>query len=257
MKGTKKKLIVSALLLAAGGIYWHTHRKHPGDDESYSPEHVSLKESPLNGRTIIFLGSSVTYGRDDISFVEYLKKGYGVKAVKEAVSGTTLVDRDVRGRKSYVRRIKSVDKNLSPDLLVCQLSTNDALLRRPLGEVSGSFDIDDFDTQTVAGAIEYIIAYTKKTWNCPVMFYTGTEYRNDHYRRMVDLLLEISEKWGTEVIDLYHDLRTGDISPEEYRLYMVNPIHPSLAGYRDWWTPFIAEKLENHFDVNEPAETRE
>lgn len=252
----KALLIIPALLAAAAGnAYYQMHKKYPGDAEEYSPEHVELKESILNGKHIIFLGSSVTYGRNDVSFVEYLKKGYGVNVTKEAVSGTTLVDKDVFGRKSYVRRIKSIDKNLSPDLFICQLSTNDATMKKPLGEVSESFEIDGFDTLTVAGAIEYIIAYVQNVWHCPVMFYTGTEYKSDHYRKMVDLLMKIKEKWGIEVIDMYHELKVDDIDKETYDLYMTNPIHPSLCGYRDWWTPFIAAILENYFIQKSEGET--
>lgn len=244
----KALLIVPALLAAAAGnFYYQTHRKYPGDDESFSPEHVDLKESVLNGKHIIFLGSSVTYGRNDVSFVEYLKKEYGVDVTKEALSSTTLVDKDVYGRKSYIYRMKRIDKNLSPDLFICQLSTNDATMKKSLGEVSDSFELESFDTQTVAGAIEYVIAYAKKTWNCPVMFYTGTEYKSDHYKKMVDLLYKIKEKWDIGIIDMYHELKVSDIAPETYKLYMTNPIHPSLAGYRDWWTPFIAKKLEEYF----------
>ena len=107
----------------------------------------------------------------------------------------------------------------------------------PLGEVSESFDRNDFDTQTVAGAIEYVVAYAQETWNCPVIFYTGTQYNNAHYAQMVELLLKIQEKWGIGVIDLWNDAEMNAVSAEDYKLYMVNGIHPSRAGYRDWWTP--------------------
>lgn len=75
-------------------------------------------------KSIIFLGSSVTYGAASggISFADILceKNGYGM--VKEAVSGTTLTD---DGPDSYVSRMKTINAG-SADLFVCQLSTNDA-----------------------------------------------------------------------------------------------------------------------------------
>ena len=91
--------------------------------------------------------------------------------------------------------------------------------------------------KTVAGAIEYVIAYAKQTWNCPVIFYTGTQYKSEQYAQMVDLLLQIQEKWKIGVIDLWNDPEMQAVSAEDYKLYMVNGIHPSFAGYRDWWTP--------------------
>ena len=50
--------------------------------------------STLAGKQILFLGSSVTYGHfsEGVSFVEIIAERTGMLPVKEAVSGTTLVD---------------------------------------------------------------------------------------------------------------------------------------------------------------------
>lgn len=220
-----------------------------GNKEAYTVANTpALEESPLEGKTIIFLGSSVTYGSasGQESFVEYMVKRDGITAVKEAVSGTTLVDETVWGKESYIARMKTIDPNIQADALVCQLSTNDATMKKPLGTVSDSFDLSDFDTQTVAGAIEYVIAYSKATWDCPVVFYTGTRYDSEHYGKMVELLLQIQEKWGIGVIDLWNNEAMNAVSSEAYKLYMVNGIHPSKAGYRDWWTPVFEEYLADY-----------
>ena len=72
-------------------------------------------KNPLFGKTVIFLGSSVTYGSASggISFADFLQKEDGIVSVKEAVSGTTLVDGD---NTSYIARMKTIDKNLKADL---------------------------------------------------------------------------------------------------------------------------------------------
>lgn len=217
-----------------------------GNSEQYSGANTpALDNSPLNGKNIIFLGSSVTFGSasGEESFVEYMVKRDGITAVKEAVSGTTLVDETVWGKESYIARMKTIDTTIQADALVCQLSTNDATMKKPLGTVSDSFDMADFDTQTIAGAIEYVIAYSKSTWDCPVIFYTGTQYDNAHYAQMVDILLQIQDKWGIGVIDLWNNAEMNAVSEEDYKLYMVNGIHPSKVGYRDWWTPVFEEYL--------------
>lgn len=220
-----------------------------GNKDPYTVANTAAVEnSPLKGKTIIFLGSSVTYGSASggESFVDYMEKRDGITAIKEAVSGTTLVDETVWGKESYIARMKTIDTTIEADALVCQLSTNDATMKKPLGTVSDSFDMADFDTQTIAGAIEYVIAYSKATWNCPVIFYTGTQYDNEHYAQMVELLLQIQEKWGIGVIDLWNNAEMNAVSEEDYKLYMVNGIHPSKAGYRDWWTPVFEEYLTDH-----------
>lgn len=220
-----------------------------GNKDSYAVANTpALKSSPLRGKTIIFLGSSVTYGSaaGGESFVDYMVKRDGIIAVKEALSGTTLIDETVWGKESYIARMKTIDTTIQADALVCQLSTNDATMKKPLGTISDSFDMEDFDTQTVAGAIEYVIAYSQETWDCPVIFYTGTKYDDEHYAQMVELLLEIQEKWDIGVIDLWNNPEMNAVSDENYKLYMVNGIHPSKAGYRDWWTPVFEEYLTEY-----------
>lgn len=80
----------------------------PGNAEKYSLENVEpLENSPLEGKRICYLGSSVTLGlySMDVSFVDYISYRNGCEYVKEAVSGTTLVD---NGKTSYIQRMKII-----------------------------------------------------------------------------------------------------------------------------------------------------
>lgn len=195
----------------------------------------------LNGRRILFLGSSVTYGAASggRSFVEELAARTGCEAVKEAVSGTTLAD---IGPESYVARLKRLDPATAADLFVCQLSTNDARLDLPLGEpaVLGG----EFDRDTVAGAIETIVDYAQRTWRCPVAFYTNPKYDSEAYGAMVALLKALQGKWGFWIVDLWSDEAFNRIAPEQRARWMADPIHPTLEGYREWWTPRFERELE-------------
>ena len=68
----------------------------------------------LKEKTVLFLGSSVTYGSaaGGVSFAELMEEACGIRCVKEAVSGTTLADiNDI----SYVSRLKKVDTSLVVD----------------------------------------------------------------------------------------------------------------------------------------------
>lgn len=249
MKSRKKGIAIAlAVILVLGVviamiILQSQGKFASGNDAQYSASSCEVNDnSPIKDKTIIFLGSSVTYGATSgqESFVDYMQRIDGINPIKEAVSGTTLVD---NGDSSYVARMKALDKNIKADAFVCQLSTNDATKKKPFGEISSSFDMNDFDTATVAGAIEYIIAYAKETYNCPVYFYTGTQYNSSQYQKMVDLLLQIADKWDIEVLDLWNDPDMNAVSKDDYKLYMVNGIHPSKAGYKLWWTPKFQEFL--------------
>jgi len=199
-------------------------------------------DNPLNGKHIVFLGSSVTYGAasNGVSFVDFLADTTGCRVTKEAVSGTTLVD---DAPDSYICRMRKLNPEMKVDLFVCQLSTNDATQKKEMGEVCRSYDLDDFDMLTVAGAIEYIIAYARKTWNCPVAFYTNPRYDSGQYAAMVVLLQSIQRKWDIALIDLWNDAAFNDITTEQRSRYMADPIHPTREGYLEWWTPYLERKI--------------
>lgn len=209
----------------------------PGNAQQYALEQVEpLGASPLQNLHICFLGSSVTYGSSAMgtSFADYIGKRNGCTITKEAVPGTTLVE---AGANSYIARLKALDKNRNIDLLVCQLSTNDASQNKPLGEVNDATALTAFDTSTVTGAVEYIICYAEETWRCPVVFFTNANYESEAYEAMVQQLIRLQGKWGIGVIDLWSDAGFNAITQEQRSLYMSDSIHPTQAGYLLWWTP--------------------
>ena len=176
----------------------------------------------LKNKTIFFLGSSVTYGSaaGGVSMADILAQTCDCTCIKEAVSGTTLADLN---EKSYVSRLKRAEVTGPIDLFVCQLSTNDAKRNIPLCEVER--------------AIREIIDYVKEHYGCPIVFYTGTRYESEAYERMIALLYDLQREYGFAVLDLFYDEEMSAVSPQDYSRYMKDPIHPTLLGYREWWTP--------------------
>ena len=190
-------------------------------------------DSPLCRKHVIFLGSSVTYGSasNGISFADYIAIRNGCSITKEAVSGTTLTDDEPL---SYIERLKEIDTSVKADLFVCQLSTNDAAKGKPLGDVLSQ------DTSTVSGAIRYISGYVSEVWHCPVVFYTSPRFESEAYGLMVNALNKIAPDAGITVIDMWNDEAFNAARKDDY---MADPIHPTEAGYRLWWTPYIEKKL--------------
>ena len=245
-----------ALPLAArgyGALEERIRGAAPGNRPEYDAKNQKKKpDSPLRGKRILFLGSSVTYGAasEGQSFVELFEALDGVEAIKEARSGTTLADITVLrafffygSGASYVKRLKAISPSAAPDCVVVQLSTNDATRKLPLGEISSGTDPAAFDRKTVTGAMEWIISYCRDTWGCPVVFYTGSRYDSAEYAAMVERLRELRDKWGIGMIDLYTDEAFNAIDPETYDLYMNDPIHPTKAGYLNWWFPRMEAEL--------------
>lgn len=200
----------------------------------------------LDGKTFVFLGSSVTLGSASggWSMADYIAESNDCTVVKWASSGTTLVD---ESSGSYVSRMKRMlSRQEKCDHFIVQLSTNDASLNKPLGAISASVNKEDFDTKTVIGAIEYIIASAKETWGCAVSFYTGTRYDSKVYEQMVRALKEIAEKWGIGVINLWDDPEMNAVSDADYKRYMSDSIHPTKIGYQEWWGPKFQAHLEQY-----------
>lgn len=214
-----------------------------GNAPEYSVENTETTEdSPVKGNTYFWLGSSVTYGAESEgeTMADFFAKKWDCTSVKEAVSGTTL---STKAPNSYVERLEkylnSPEKADHLDGFICQLSTNDTRYPDDLGIIMPDFitGADAFDVSTTFGAMEYILSKVKETWGCPVYFYTNPYYSNAFYPQMVEGLMKIAAKWDVTVIDLYHDPAFNDISDTERALYMADTIHPTKAGYREWWLP--------------------
>lgn len=182
----------------------------------------------LSGKTILFLGSSVTYGSASggVSFADIMCKQLKANCIKEAVSGTTLADID---EESYVARLKKIDPATKVDLLICQLSTNDANSTRIK------------DPAQTEDAIRFILEYGKRTFRCPIAFYTGTYFESEKYKAMIELLYRLQKEYDFAVLDLYHDEEMRSVSKEQYAEYMSDHVHPTLLGYEQWWTPKFLE----------------
>ena len=217
----------------------------PGNAEKYNMNTVNRRTGhPLEGKQVLFLGSSVTLGSASIEqgVPEYFAARFGCIPVKEAVCGTTLVD---TGSDSYIHRLLHCPHiTAAPDLVVCQLSTNDASRGFPLGQITNTDAPEGFDTATITGALEYILSYCSETLGCPVAFYTGSRYDSSLYGQMVTRIHELQDKWNFTLLDLWSNDDFNNISPELRALYMSDPIHPTKAGYRDWWCPEIERQLE-------------
>ena len=214
-----------------------------GNDSAYDFTCMEpLAGSPLRGGHIVVLGSSVARGEASEGWAvgEYLAARLGTQLTKEAVSGTTLAD---TGPQSYVRRLRRLDPDARYDLFLCQLSTNDATLRLPRGGIAPGRDPAEFDASTTLGALEIILEYALRTWHCPAAVFTGSRYDSGEYAAPVSCLPALRRKWGIGVLDLWNGEGFNDIPDASRRLYMRDPIHPTKAGYRDWWGPELERQL--------------
>lgn len=249
--------------------------------EQFDLSNVQRAVSPLEGKKIYWLGSSVTYGHasNGVAMSEYISALTGCECKKDAVSGTTILcdnESIYSGAKSYVTRLMNstiFDKNENIDAFICQISTNDCissnLSKRGKITEKDVIDIDKFDIETTLGGVETIIAYVFNTWHCPIYFYSGSYFtdgldkslrqnrdpKGSKYEVLVSQVKQISEKWNEHenfhvgVIDMFNDEEFNKLASDKYYSWaMSDAVHPKKAGYLQWWSPYIVKYLENDFD---------
>lgn len=215
--------------------------KAEGNSKKYSVTKTEMESSNLVNNQIAFLGSSVTYGVGALgeSFVDYLSKKDGICAFKDVVSGTTLID---NGSDSYIGRLERLPVLEKLTAFVLQLSTNDAINEKEnLGVISND---SNFDTQTVTGAIEYILNYVKQNWDCPIIIFSNPKFDSEFYGQMVKRVEDLRNKWKFNFLNLW-DNDDFNYTGKERELYMIDAIHPTRAGYKLSWLPVIEEELQN------------
>ncbi len=246
------------------GIY--VQDELPGNAPKYSLDSLeTLKKSPLQGKTIFWLGSSITFGltAHGEATADMLAKHNGGTCYKEAASGTTIANipateematilTQIIGADpskedlSFTARIHNLPLDVQPDLFVLQLSTNDSRLpAESIGAISESTDTADFDLATTLGGMEYIMAYVRNHWHCPVLIYTSPFLSDDEqYKAMLDNTYKVADKWSAYILDMTTDKAFNTVGRENYDLYMApDGIHPTRAGYQLWWLPRFEEKI--------------
>jgi len=231
--------------------------KHPGsfykkvapNDPYWDLSHaLKIPASPLHGKRLVFLGSSVTLGlrSNNEAVADYLAEQDGALVVKEAVSGTTLRQENP-GDLSYLSRLlrsESYRGHASFDAVIVQLSTNDAWDEKSFGQ-----PLENENPATTFGAIEAIITACEKRWGCPVYFYSGARYETLNgasYQKLVTGMKEIAAKRGIGFLNLFEDESFNDLGFAHYPYWMSDGIHPYRSGYRAWWTPYFRAYLSQN-----------
>lgn len=219
-----------------------------GNKAIYAPDNVEYNpDSPLNGKHIGFLGSSITYGAASMgkSFVDYLAARDGVVTTKSAISGTTLAGSNPD---NYLYRLKH-NFNDKYDYFVCQLSTNDGRMGIKFGEITPDDQRSGFDTETTLGAMEEVCAYVHDKFKCPMAFYVCL--RDDptgEYEKLIDQLKLLQKKWNFDIIDLFHD-QALNASMKAHPNSMWDDAHPTQEGYLKVWLPFFEKELKKNLNL--------
>ena len=243
-------------LLNSTGVYTAT--------DSFPALSVFNKETTENDA---FVGVDNTNGK---GWGIRLEKEYGMKVTNAAIAGNSLTE--IPKRKRIVNQL-SLYKNNEYDFVLLQGGFNDAMGENvkpagennadiaPYGEISKTFNVADFNTDTFAGALEEYFYYAKLyypsakigyivTYQTPKSQYGGRTADIAAMRTQWDLAKEICEKWDITYLDLFDGCTENGVSFSELldvnnatsKYFPTNNdnIHLNTLGY-DTLTPHIAE----------------
>ena len=253
-KSKKGKLIVCIALAIAGIVViicCNANQKGSlckGNSSEYDASLLTLnEESVMQGDTVVFVGSDFTIGTkaDGQSFVDYLKAVDGLNCAVFEKEGIAITSN--KGD-SILSLVESIPKeHASPKAIFCEIPYFQAKSGTKFGELSSSYMLSDFDTETLIGAMEYIVCYSKMNWGCPVFFYTTAECNSKRYDKVVSSAREVANKWNMPMLDFTSINSAGSMDKKQRSLYFVDKHNLSRAGYFEITAPefekFIIENL--------------
>ena len=201
----------------------------------------------FNGKTWGGIGDSLTAPWFDV-YVSYIAKKTGFDAINYGIGGTCVANTTNADKTpSFVDRVCGLNGQVGYtdefDLWTVFGGTNDIFKNVPIGNID-----DNVDT-TFYGALNKIVTYLLSRPNHPTVgLITPYHLENANTKQYVDAILNIGEKYGIPVLNLYALSGINDVN----RSYYLRDIaHPTQTG-ADKLRPII---LKWFSDLRLPEET--
>ncbi len=220
----------------------------PSKTELYDLEKLQQLGYENAGKTILAFGDSITANSTAYrSYAYQIADNNYMNLINQAVSGATA--RVVDGNSNNVlEQVTNADASLSPDVILLNILTNDAnSFSVTGGTISEDFDAE-LDTSTFCGGLEATIKAIKEKWpDANILFVTPhvNGARSSTAQEMtVEATLEICEKWGTPVADVYHDSGLNTFDETQASTYSLDKCHPNTLGHKTFYVPIVEAKMK-------------
>lgn len=230
----------------------------------------------LENKTVYAFGDSIVYGHKtpSQSFMRLMADDYNMNLGMYAINGATVVSEDSSEKEDsseetkgnyIIKQIKNAHDQ-KPDIIVFDGYTNDAYgdpktdsfnssgghinILENLGEIQGN-TATKFNGSTFCGGFEEIIYTMKEKWpDTPIVFVTihKSGGRNwDVQCKIRELSLEMCDKWGVEVVDIFKDtnLDTRDEGVMEKYIIGGAGSHTNVSACREFYIPLVSKKLND------------
>lgn len=214
-----------------------------------------LVSNPLNNKTLCFTGDSISAAsttgvkgfvqlmhenNPTANFYNYAHDGWTIGKIQN--SSTSIQD--------TLPTILSEHPN--SDYIILQGGANDIWQSSSIakGDISNSYNANDFDRSTFAGGLEWMISYCITNFPAKKIGFIITHQIRwlDLEGEYMELARNICKKWSIPYIDLYNEANLNMRVPYQAEHYSITTndapngdgCHPNLAGYQ-----IITPKIEN------------
>ena len=205
-------------------------------------------EKTLQGKSALFCGDSIcAAGRDnEDGWAGRIGTHYGMDTTnigKAAASVSTS-----RGDNRIITQINQVKDN-SYDYIILHGGVNDAMESAPIGVVSDSFKVKDFDASTFVGGLEELFYFTYEYFEDDTIIGYIVNYQTPNSKwggettdmsMYFDAAIKVCEKWKIPYLDLYNDENFNNKLKVTTNENLLDFLHPNADGYDILYKP-IAE----------------
>lgn len=198
----------------------------------------TVTDAALSGKSALFVGDSISVGAADTAMAYgwggRIGRKYGMEWVNNSRSGATFAeDADNLTNETIVEQIE-IKGDKSFDYVIIEGGVNDASANRPLGKISNSYDINDFDRNTFAGALEAALAYATTTWPDAHIGFVVTFQVNTIDKsatsQYYNVARTVCQKWNVPYLDLNGETVKAELDIEN-TTYLSDGLHPNAAAY--------------------------
>jgi hypothetical protein len=202
-----------------------------GNGKSYLPKR---RPSPLKGKRILFLGSSIFSGEESrgISLPDYLDKTTGSSSKTLLLQGGDLF---AERNDSYLRAIQHCSSHETYDALIVAFTGWDYLASLPFLPGKGK-------RKSLKEVLEILVEKAAELYACPVYFLSWPFPENEAYLQQVLFLRAWAKDASVSLIDGFLG-ESQALTKEKRSLYFAPYFHATLAGYRDFYLPKIEQAL--------------
>ncbi len=226
-------------------------------------------ESSLNGKKMLFMGDSITYGLGDspsyldeygLAWAGRIARETGAVVTNAGVSGASIsyLSAEVAssGTKNdgwgWIYDQFSANKSTSFDVVVMHGGVNDARYEREIGEISDSTDsaVLKANIDTYAGGLQYLFDSVTKNYPNADLFYILNHHLDGHSKgnasdmsAYFEKAKVLCEQYGIHLINLYDNEELNEELDPLSTTYLEDTLHPNSAAY-DLITPYIIKELE-------------